>query len=301
MRSPRVNCSKTRGLAMNCGRMRSRKRGWRRRKTPCSAASCVCASRAAAIASGTTPFLLAAATAARAGDHAVDLGAGVGAAGLALAVRVPALTVTLAEIDPQLCALAEANARANGLDDRVEVLVVDIAASGAFDAAGLNPGTVDCVLMNPPFNDPARQNTSPDPNRRLAHAAAPETLALWINTAARLLVADGVITMIWRAEGLAEVKGRLRRASARSRCCRFTVSLVSRPSACSCGRPRQAMRRQPCCPGSSSMTPRGAPPRKPKRCCATVPRSLSAKSERRCCRRIAYKSGAALERIAGAA
>ena len=26
--------------------------------------------------------------------------------------------------------------------------------------------------MNPPFNDPARQNVSPDPQRRLAHALA---------------------------------------------------------------------------------------------------------------------------------
>ena len=38
---------------------------------------------------GHDAILLAAATQARDGDHAVDLGAGVGAAGLALAVRVP--------------------------------------------------------------------------------------------------------------------------------------------------------------------------------------------------------------------
>ena len=52
---------------------------------------------------GHDAILLAAATGARGGEHAVDLGSGVGAAGLALAARVPGLTVTLVEIDPTLC------------------------------------------------------------------------------------------------------------------------------------------------------------------------------------------------------
>ncbi|MGB2598416.1 MAG: methyltransferase, partial [Pseudolabrys sp.] len=55
---------------------------------------------------GHDAILLAAATGARGGEHAIDLGSGVGAAGLALAARVPELTVTLVEIDAALCALA---------------------------------------------------------------------------------------------------------------------------------------------------------------------------------------------------
>ena len=54
-------------------------------------------------------ILLAAATPAAAGDVAVDLGAGVGAAGLALAQRVPGLAVRLVELDPQLAQLAGGN------------------------------------------------------------------------------------------------------------------------------------------------------------------------------------------------
>lgn len=154
---------------------------------------------------GHDAILLAAATAAQGGEHVVDLGAGVGAAGLALAQRVADLRVTLVEIDPALCALARENAQANGLGDRVEALALDVATSGAFDAAGLNPGSVDRVLMNPPFNDPQRQNVSLDASRRLAHAATPTTLGLWINTASRLLKPDGVLTLIWRADGLDDV------------------------------------------------------------------------------------------------
>src|SRR3954463_13088702 len=70
---------------------------------------------------GHDAILLAAATEARAGEHAVELGAGVGAAGLALAQRTPGLKVTLVEIDATLAALAHENAARNGLAERVRV------------------------------------------------------------------------------------------------------------------------------------------------------------------------------------
>jgi len=68
----------------------------------------------------------------------------------------------------------------------------------------LTPGAADHVLMNPPFSDPARQNVSPDPLRRAAHVAAAPSLAGWIDAAAHLLHSSGRLTMIWRADGLAE-------------------------------------------------------------------------------------------------
>lgn len=153
---------------------------------------------------GHDAVLLAAAAAACAGDHAVDLGAGVGAAGLALARRVGGLAVTLLEIDPVLADLAAQNAERNGLADRVRAVCLDVAAPGVdFAAAGLAPGSADGVLMNPPFNAPA--NPSPQARRRLAHAAAHDTLRQWTRTASRLLPPNGVLTLIWRADGLREV------------------------------------------------------------------------------------------------
>jgi tRNA1(Val) A37 N6-methylase TrmN6 len=153
---------------------------------------------------GHDSILLAAATAAQSGDHAVDLGSGVGGAGLALARRIEGLTVTLVEIDPALAALAAANAQSNSLSDRVRTVRLDVEASAAdFIAAGLTPGSVACVLMNPPFN--VAQQPSPDHARRLAYSASEATLELWLRAAARLLRADGIVTLIWRAAGLAEV------------------------------------------------------------------------------------------------
>jgi len=153
---------------------------------------------------GHDAILLAAATAAQAGEAAVDLGSGVGAAGLALARRIDGLAVTLVELDPVLSALGRDNAARNGLSGRVRAVCLDVAApAAAFAAAGLPPESVHHVLMNPPFNAP--QNPSPDPGRRAARTTSPETLAIWLRTAARLLRPAGVVTLIWRADGLGGV------------------------------------------------------------------------------------------------
>ena len=153
---------------------------------------------------GHDSILLAAATSAQAGEQAVDLGAGVGTAGLALARRVEGITVTLVELDPVLSELSRQNAERNTLSKRVRVLCLDAAApAAAFAAAGFELGLADHVLMNPPFNTP--QNPSPDVARRLAHNASHDTLVRWLHAALRLLRPGGVATLIWRADGLGDV------------------------------------------------------------------------------------------------
>lgn len=155
---------------------------------------------------GHDAILLAAATAARPGDRVIEFGAGVGAAGLALAVRLPEVDVTLLEIDPELSNIAAENIVRNGLEQRLRAITLDVTApADKFAARGIGPGSADHVLMNPPFNDPARQNVSPDPERRTAHASSSDVLAGWVAAAAWVLHSAGMLTLIWRADGLAEV------------------------------------------------------------------------------------------------
>lgn len=152
---------------------------------------------------GHDAILLAAACAAHPGEHVVDLGSGVGAAGLAVAHRVKDLAVSLVEIDSKLVVLARDNIARNGFSDGVRAVCLDVAAApAAFAAAKLEPGSADQVLINPPFN--AAQNPSPDRGRRLAHSATDDTLAIWLAAAARLLRQGGTLTLIWRADGLGE-------------------------------------------------------------------------------------------------
>ena len=159
---------------------------------------------------GHDAMLLAAATPARPGDRVVELGAGVGAAGLALARRVAGLKLVLVEIDSALAGLARGNAAANAIS--ADVVVLDVTSdAGAFAAAGLAPDSVDVVLMNPPFNDPARHRASPDKARVSAHVASPATLESWVHASRRMLKSGGVLSLIWRADGLAEVLAALDR------------------------------------------------------------------------------------------
>ena len=153
---------------------------------------------------GHDAVLLAAATAARSGDRVADLGAGAGAAGLAVARRLAGIDLVLVEIDPALAGLAGVNADANAI--HAQVIVLDVEAdAAAFAAAGLTPDSVDAVLMNPPFNDPARHRVSPDTARGVAHMATATTLSKWVHAARRILKSKGVLTLIWRADGITEV------------------------------------------------------------------------------------------------
>ncbi|TFV69663.1 methyltransferase [Bradyrhizobium frederickii] len=159
---------------------------------------------------GHDAILLAAATEARPGDRVVDFGAGVGTAGLALARRVPGIALSLVEIDPELAELARGNAAANAI--AAETIVLDVTAGAeAFASNGLSPDSVDVVLMNPPFNDPARHRGSPDQARHIAHVATEETLHAWVHAARRILRSNGVLTLIWRADGIADVLAALSR------------------------------------------------------------------------------------------
>jgi len=140
----------------------------------------------------------------------IDLGAGVGAAGLALARRVAGVTLVLVEIDQALADLARGNAALNAIDADVHVLDVE-ADAAAFAAAGLPPDSADSVMMNPPFNDAARHRASPDAARAAAHVAREATLQKWVHAARRILKSGGALTLIWRADGIAEVLSALDR------------------------------------------------------------------------------------------
>jgi tRNA1(Val) A37 N6-methylase TrmN6 len=159
---------------------------------------------------GHDAILLAAATAAKPGDRVIEFGAGVGAAGLALARRIGGLDLTLVEINAPLAALAHENAMANAI--AANVLTLDVAASAAaFEEAGLHADSADAVLMNPPFNDAGRHRASSDQDKRLAHVAIATTLEEWVHAARRVLKSGGALTLIWRADGLTDVLAALGR------------------------------------------------------------------------------------------
>lgn len=126
---------------------------------------------------------------------ALDLGAGVGAAGLALLARKAASQVTLVEVDAALSELSSQNAIRNGFGDAVRILRGDITEN-----LPLQMDAYDLVIMNPPFNDADALQPSPDPARAQAHVASDTTTERWISRASRHCKAGGVLTIIHRPE-----------------------------------------------------------------------------------------------------
>lgn len=146
---------------------------------------------------GVDPVLLAAAIPAQAGQDALELGCGAGAAILCLGARVVGLNLTGVELQPDYAALARRNAEANQL--ALEVIDADLRAL----PADLRQRQWHHVLMNPPYFDREASTASADGGRDTA-LGGNTPLADWIDVAARRLRSKGTLTIIQRIERLPE-------------------------------------------------------------------------------------------------
>jgi tRNA1(Val) A37 N6-methylase TrmN6 len=150
--------------------------------------------------------LLAAATSPPPGARVLDLGAGVGAVGLCLAARVKDCRVVCIELQPALADLAAHNAQANGVADRIQVIVHDIAET--LPAA---LGKFACVATNPPYLAAAAADPSPDRSKALATVESSADLGRWLQVATDALEAAGTLTLVHRSDRLDEITAHLAR------------------------------------------------------------------------------------------
>lgn len=130
-----------------------------------------------------------------------DLGAGAGAAGLAIAARCPAARVTLVEKSPVMADYA-ARSLAHPLNaelvSRVRLLAADVTLTGRTRvAAGLADNAFDFAIMNPPFNAAADRRT-PDRVKAEAHVMEEDLFEKWIRTAAAIVRPGGGLSLIAR-------------------------------------------------------------------------------------------------------
>jgi tRNA1(Val) A37 N6-methylase TrmN6 len=146
---------------------------------------------------GLDAVILAAAVPAQSGDAVLELGSGTGVASLCLGSRVQDCAITGIEIDPDLVPLANENAAANGMSDRVTFVRADALKLHSKFRTSFNH-----VFCNPPFHD-SEGKTSPDASRALALQDSGD-FAHWLETGVRRTASNGSFTVILRADRFKE-------------------------------------------------------------------------------------------------
>jgi tRNA1(Val) A37 N6-methylase TrmN6 len=119
-------------------------------------------------------------------------------------MRRPATRFTGVERDPAAVELARRSIALNGLAERVEVLEGDVARR--FQA--LDRAPFDAAMSNPPFFDDPAALRAPMPERRGAWMAD-DGLAAWIGFLLKAVREGGAVTVIHRADRLADLLGLL--------------------------------------------------------------------------------------------
>ena len=158
-------------------------------------------------------MILAAAVPSGFSGHLADLGAGAGAAGLAVASRCPQARVTLIERDPLMIDHASKTLKHESnqsLAPRVSLIESDVTLTGKHRvAAGLADNAFDFAVFNPPFN-PARDRQTPDPLKAAAHVMDDGLFENWLRTVAAIVKPGGGMALIARPQSIAEILAALK-------------------------------------------------------------------------------------------
>jgi tRNA1(Val) A37 N6-methylase TrmN6 len=139
-------------------------------------------------------------------QRVLDVGAGAGVVGLAVARRVADANVTLVERDPELAALARANIARNDLAARVRLIEGDVTRPlGELASLANEAESFDHVLANPPFHIEGRGTAAGDTLKAAGHAMPEGNLDRWARFMAAMARSGGTATLIHRAEALGEI------------------------------------------------------------------------------------------------
>ena len=146
---------------------------------------------------GTDAVLLAAAASLEPDDLVLDVGAGVGTIGLALALREPTARVLLLEREAEAAAFARDNIALNGLEERASVLEADLFAPvpAALPRASL-------LVSNPPFYAAGTVRLPAQEAKARAYALPDGDHGGWLRAMLRFAAPGARVLLVHRPEAL---------------------------------------------------------------------------------------------------
>ena len=147
------------------------------------------------------PVLLAAAVPEADGLRVLDVGCGVGAAGLCVATRLPGARVFGLDFQAQLIELARGNAERNGLADRAAFHCGDL----LHPPLEIGKSGFDQVIANPPYLPAERADPRTGEAKSRSHIEGEARLSDWIDFCLQMAAPKGSVTMIHRADRLDEI------------------------------------------------------------------------------------------------
>jgi len=144
--------------------------------------------------------LLAAACPVKPSETLLDLGCGVGTAGLSVLARVPGAFLTGIDIQGDHVALAQHNAAQNAMQQNAIFLTACVTDYVARE----NDKNIlfDHIICNPPYSESGAHVPSPSPAKALAMGHDTTTLEDWLRAANRNLKSGGSLTIVHQTRHL---------------------------------------------------------------------------------------------------
>jgi tRNA1Val (adenine37-N6)-methyltransferase len=151
-------------------------------------------------------ILLARFVAVRSRDRVLELGAGTGVISLALSALHHPREIVALEIQPELVAMIDRNARLNSVDS-IRAIAADLRMP---NRRGVPRESFDLVVANPPYRTNQSGRISPHEARRIARSESSATLGDFVAAAARYARRGGRAAFVFAADRSAELISTLR-------------------------------------------------------------------------------------------
>lgn len=153
-------------------------------------------------------ILLARFATARPRDRVLELGAGCGVIAMTIAATVHPREIVAVEIQAEMAALVERNARLNGFRN-LRSIAADVRSP---NIAGIARASFDLVVANPPFHARSAGRESPNLSRRQARGGSGASMSEFIRAARRYVRNGGRVAMVFAASRSAEAIAEMRAA-----------------------------------------------------------------------------------------